>query len=192
MMKVEWVFRQWRLCLLQMSYHKYNSSGSNENQIYRRVGQSVGENFGMWAKEEGPTFSSLTTRFGKRNSVCKLNCFIGFTCVNQRLTWLTEYTCSDPHADLNQVKICLMHGAIVNATCLVPTLNFFVRQSVRVILKWKHYSSFPSIQGGAKGVRGVFPLISTGFCSTFSKTPSDFVSWCIKQLKSQNTSFWWY
>lgn len=175
MMKVPWVFRQWQLCLQQMSYHKYNSSGANEIQSYRRAGQSVGENSGMWAKEKGPTFSSLTTRFGKRSSVYKLNCFIGFTYVKQRLTWLSEYSCSDPHANLNQVKICLVHGATVNTTCLVPTLNLFVWQSVRVILKWKHYSQFPSIQCGAKEVRRVFSLISIGICSIFSKTPQIFV-----------------
>lgn len=154
MMKVEWAFRQWQLCLLQMSYHKYNSSRANENQSYRRAGQSFGENSGMWAKEKGPKFSSLTIRFGKWTSVCKLNYFIGFTGVNQRLTWLTEYTCSDLHADLQQVKSCLIHGAIVDATCLVPTLNFFVWQSVRVILKWKHYSSFPSVVLKTAEVRG--------------------------------------
>jgi len=36
--------------------------------------------------------------------------------------------------------------------------------------KMKHHSSFPAIQGGAKGVRRVLLLISVGFCSTFSKT----------------------
>lgn len=51
-----------------MSYHKYKSSGANENLIYRRVGQSVEENLRMWAKEEGLIFSSLTMENGAQSA----------------------------------------------------------------------------------------------------------------------------
>lgn len=46
-----------------------------------------------------------------------------FTCVNQKLTSLSESTCSDPRAKINHM-ICFIHGPIVSAACLVPTLKF--------------------------------------------------------------------
>lgn len=172
-----------RVSLFFLSCKWFSLSGfqtmlPSENQIYRKIGQSVKEILEMWAKEEEPMFPSLTIRFGKWSSTCKWSWFF-FTCVNQKLTSLSKSTCSDPHAKINQV-ICFIHGPIVSATVLVPTLNLCISQGHTKI---KHSSSFLSIPDGAKWIRGVFPLISVGFWGL------DFLLWCVKQLKVKNTPF---
>lgn len=110
---------------------------------------------------------------------CEVDWFFFFTCVNQKLTSLSESTCSDPHVKINQV-ICFIHGPTVSATVLVPTLNLCISQGHTKI---RHSSSFLSIQDGAKWIRGVFPLISVGLWGL------DFLLWCTKQLKVKNTPF---
>lgn len=153
----------------------------SENQIYRKIGQSVKEILEMWAKEEEPMSSSLTVRFGKWSSTCKWSWLIGFTWVNEKFTSLSETTCSDPHAKTNQV-ICLIHGPIVSC---MPCDYFELCATISWgHTKMKHCSSFLSIQDEAKWIRGVFPLIFVGLCLTSSKTLQFFLLWSSSNLSN--------